>query len=349
MEQDAYFMSRCIKLAKNALGNTYPNPLVGSVIVHNGKIIGEGFHTQAGEAHAEINAINSVKNKELLKESTLYVNLEPCSHYGKTPPCSKKIAELKIPKVIIGTIDTTDKVSGKGIKIMQQAGIKVTTGVLENQAREINKRFFTFHEKKRPYIILKWAQSKDGFIDIIRTKNQEIQPYWITGLTERTLVHKWRSEEQAIWVGKNTVLKDNPKLTARQWFGQNPLRIVTDRNLQLDKNFDIFNKSSKTIIFNYKINKQIDNIEYIKINQSPNELQEQLTHLYQHQIQSVIIEGGAKLLQNFIDTNLWDEARIFTGKKTFQKGINAPKINYKNISSTKKFENSELLILRNIQ
>ncbi|MBN2664333.1 MAG: bifunctional diaminohydroxyphosphoribosylaminopyrimidine deaminase/5-amino-6-(5-phosphoribosylamino)uracil reductase RibD [Bacteroidales bacterium] len=348
MEQHKKYMLRCIQLASNGLGNTYPNPIVGSVIVNNNKIIGEGYHTKAGTNHAEINAINSVKDKSLLKESTLYVNLEPCSHFGKTPPCSVKIAELKIPKVVIGTIDTTEKVSGKGIKIMQNAGIEVISGVLNNECRKINKRFFTFHEKKRPYIILKWAQTSDGFIDILRNETTEQKPKWISGPTERTLVHKWRANEQAIMVGKNTVIFDNPELTTRNWYGKNPLRIIIDNNLQLVKNLNVFNTSAKTAVINSITHKQVSNtISLIKVS-SKNSIYEQIfSFLYNSEIQSIIIEGGQKLLQSFIDNNLWDEARVFVGHNFFYQGIKAPELKKSNLTRKQKFCKSTLLFFEN--
>ncbi|MEA3451699.1 MAG: bifunctional diaminohydroxyphosphoribosylaminopyrimidine deaminase/5-amino-6-(5-phosphoribosylamino)uracil reductase RibD [Bacteroidota bacterium] len=344
MEKHEKYMQRCLQLAKNGLGNTYPNPLVGSVIVHNNKIIGEGFHTKAGENHAEINAINSVKNKSLLKSSTIYVNLEPCSHYGKTPPCAKKIADLKIPRVVIGTLDTNIKVAGRGVKILNNAGTKVITHVLKNESREINKRFFTFHEKQRPYIILKWAQSADGFIDPIRSSDTPIAPYWITGKHERQLVHKWRTEEQAILVGKNTVLKDNPMLTSRNWNGNNPIRIVIDRYLSISHELNIFNNSAKTIIFNYLENSTSEIQEYIKIKKTKNELEQILSILHKKNILSVIIEGGAKTHQSFIDNNYFDEAKIFVGNTFFKAGTKAAKIDFLKQKEITNFENSKLFL-----
>lgn len=348
MKEHEKYMQRCIQLASNGLGNTYPNPLVGSVIVHNNKIIGEGYHTKSGENHAEINAINSVKDKSLLKNSTLYVNLEPCSHFGKTPPCSVKIAELQIPRVVIGAIDTTDKVSGKGIKIMQNAGIEVITGVLNTKARQINKRFFTFHEKKRPYIILKWAQTSDGYIDILRNEKSEQKPNWISGATERTLVHKWRANEQAIMVGKNTVIFDNPELTTRNWYGQNPLRLIIDNNLQLVKKFDIFNTSAKTTVINTISQKQISNtLSNIKLSSKNNFHQQIFSYLYSSNIQSIIIEGGQILLQSFIDSNFWDEARVFVGHNFFYQGKKAPILKNSTLTQKQKFNKSSLLFFEN--
>lgn len=310
MTSDEIFMHRCLTLASNGLGRTYPNPLVGSVIVYNNKIIGEGFHKRAGEPHAEVIAINSVKNKNLLKQSTLYVNLEPCSHYGKTPPCADLIIKWQIPRVVIGTIDTSSKVSGKGIEKLKKAGIDVKVGVLEKDSRWINRRFFTFHEKKRPYIILKWAQTTDGFIDKIRDNNLR-HPTIITSKFARTLVHKWRSEEQAIAVGTNTVIKDNPKLNVRLWYGSSPLRICTDIKQRIPKNSNIFSNQEKTIC--------LTEAKYY----NPKKI---LEFLYNLNIQSIIIEGGTKFINSFVNQELWDESRIFISKFLYLNGIQGPQI-----------------------
>ncbi len=350
MNEDEKYMQRCLDLALNGKGNTYPNPLVGSVIVYKNKIIGEGYHTKAGKNHAEINAIKNVRNKNLLKKSTLYVNLEPCSHFGKTPPCSKKIAESGIHRVVIGTIDSTDKVSGKGIKIMKQAGIKVKVGVLEQKSREINKRFFVFNEKKRPYLILKWAETIDGYIDIIRKENITNRPTWISGKIERALVHKWRTTEQAIMIGTNTAKMDNPYLSARNWSGQNPIRIVIDKNLQLVKNLNLFNNQTKTLVFNYKSEKpHSENIYLIKLSSKKDILEQIFSYLYKLDIQSVIIEGGRFLLQSLIDKGLWDECRIFKGNAFFYDGIKAPVLKNYQFIKTQKFNKSQLYFLKNKQ
>lgn len=348
MNLDEIYIKRCNQLAINGLGNTYPNPLVGSVIVNDNKIIGEGFHIKAGLPHAEINAINTVKNKELLKNSTLYVNLEPCSHWGKTPPCAEKIVQLKIPNVVVGTIDTTDKVAGKGIDFMRKNGVNVTVGICEVISREINKRFFTFHEKKRPFIILKWAESQDGFIDIIHNNSKKKEPIWITGKTEQILVHKWRTQEQAILVGTNTVLNDNPQLTSRFWFGQNPLRLIIDKKLQLLKNFHVSDSSTPTLIFNDLQDIQLnENLSLVKIFDENNYLEEILQYLYNIKIQSVIIEGGAFLIQKCIENNFWDEARVFIGNDYNFAGTKAPKLN-KNYTEKYNFNKSKLYIFKNI-
>lgn len=300
------YISRCIEIAKNGLGTTAPNPMVGCVIVHNQKIIGEGFTSPYGGAHAEVNAINSVKDKLLLKEATLYVTLEPCSHFGKTPPCSNLINEYGIKNVVIGCIDENEKVAGQGIAKLQEAGCNVTVGVLEDECKQHHKRFFTFHNKQRPYIILKWAETAYGFI--APSHKKEKQPVWITNKHSRQLVHKWRAEEQAILVGANTVLEDNPNLTTRDWEGKHPIRIVLDKNEKLSKNFNVFDDSAKTILINENSTKNI------------------CSTLFKSNINSIIIEGGAKTLQLFIDSGLWDEARVFVGKSNFKKGVAAPKI-----------------------
>ena len=328
-------MQQCISLAKLGFGDVAPNPMVGCVIVHQNIIIGEGYHQQYGEAHAEVNAINAVKDKNLLKESTLYVNLEPCAHFGKTPPCSNLIIEYQIPKVVIGCIDSFSEVSGKGIAKMEKAGIEITVGVLETESLELNNRFFTFHTKKRPYIILKWAQTQDGFIDVDRdscslsgAEMEQPLDNWITTPSSKKIVHKWRSQEQAIMVGTNTAFNDNPQLNVREAEGKNPLRIVLDLNLRLPNNLHLFDKTIPTLVFNTLKNKTENNLEFVKIEKDPL-IPQILKELYQRDIQSVIIEGGAQLLNTFIKENLWDEARVFTGTKNFKTGLKAPQINKK--------------------
>ncbi|GAF02469.1 bifunctional diaminohydroxyphosphoribosylaminopyrimidine deaminase/5-amino-6-(5-phosphoribosylamino)uracil reductase RibD [Saccharicrinis fermentans] len=327
MDTNMIYMQRCLQLAQNGLGNTYSNPMVGSVIVYDHKIIGEGFHHKAGQAHAEVNAIHSVKDKELLKKSTLYVNLEPCAHYGKTPPCSLLIKESGIPKVVVGCTDTFSEVAGKGIEMLRQAGVEVIVGVLEKESRELNKRFFTFHEKKRPYVILKWAQTLDGFIDIDRTVEHYGQPTWITNEIAKKLVHKWRSEEQAILVGTNTAVKDNPSLTTRQWPGNNPLRILIDRQGKVPNGHHILDGATDTIVFSAQKAGVHGKTKYVQIDFRQNIIPQILHVLYAHQLQSVIVEGGRQVLQSFIDGNLWDEARVFIGDVMFINGVEAPKLN----------------------
>lgn len=323
-----------------------PNPMVGCVIVHNDCIIGEGYHEKYGEAHAEVIAVKSVQNHELLKESTLYVSLEPCAHFGLTPPCSDLIVEKKIPNVVIGTIDSFAKVAGKGIEKMIKAGINVKVGILEKESRELNKRFFTFHEKKRPFVILKWAETTDGFIDFDRTKNQLGQPAWISGEKSLLRVHQMRAVEDAILVGTNTALKDNPSLTVRRCEGRNPVRLVIDNHLRLPENLNLFDGTVKTIVFNSVKNQESGNIEFVRIDFTRNIIPQVLKSLYQQNIQSVIVEGGKQLLESFISSNLWDEAFRFTGNKFFTSGIKAPSISGTIIHS-EKTEGDQLLIYRN--
>jgi diaminohydroxyphosphoribosylaminopyrimidine deaminase/5-amino-6-(5-phosphoribosylamino)uracil reductase len=317
------YMNRCLQLAANGRQNTAPNPMVGCVIVHNNKIIGEGYHRKYGEAHAEVNAINSVKNPELLKDSTLFVNLEPCAHHGKTPPCSDLIIRKKIPRVVIGTKDIYAEVAGKGIEKMQKAGIEVITGVLEKESLELNKRFFTFHGKKRPYVILKWAETSDGFIDTER-KSGDTGINWITGKHLRIAVHKLRSEESAILVGTDTARIDNPMLNTRLWHGKNPVRFVIDRSLSLPPSLHLFDGKIPTYIFTEKTATGKTNLNYITLDFGNNLPEQIVAELYKLELQSVIIEGGKKTIQSFIDAGLWDEAIIFRGNKTFGKGLKAP-------------------------
>jgi len=328
-----FYIKRCIEIARNGLGSTRPNPMVGCVIVVNDTIISEGFTSAYGGPHAEVNAINKVKDTSVLQHATLYVTLEPCSHFGKTPPCSDLIIKHKIPKVVIGCTDDYKEVAGKGIKRLREAGVDVIVGVLEDDCRQHHKRFFTFHNKKRPYIILKWAQTQDGFI-APESKN-EIAPVWITNSYSRQLVHKWRAEEQAILVGTNTVLKDNPSLTVRDWNGKNPIRIVIDKDTKLSSNLRIFNDFSETIVidkntidFKKPIASQICDV------------------LFKKEINSIIIEGGTKTLQTFMDENLWDEARVFIGNTNFRNGTIAPKLSGKLISE-EHIENDILNIYQN--
>jgi diaminohydroxyphosphoribosylaminopyrimidine deaminase / 5-amino-6-(5-phosphoribosylamino)uracil reductase len=335
------YIKRCIELAKNGLGTTYPNPLVGSVIVYNDTIIGEGWHKKAGEAHAEVNAINAVKDQSLLSKSTIYVSLEPCSHFGKTPPCSDLIIAKGIPNVVIGTVDPNSKVAGSGIKKLIEAGKKVSVGILEEECYELNKRFFTFHTKKRPYIILKWAESADGFIAPISKEKQE--PVWLSNAFSRQLVHKWRSEEQAILVGTQTVLDDNPKLDVRDWKGNNPIRIVLDKSGKISTDYYVADGKTKTIFITEQENLTcIDNRIFenaIFDNLLPQKI---LSILFQHEIQSVTIEGGRQTIQTFIDANLWDEARVFKSKLFLKNGVKAPKINT-SYTSKEEIEEDELL------
>ncbi len=318
------YMRRCIELARKGLGRTETNPLVGSVIVNNNRIIGEGYHRRFGGAHAEVEAINSVENKSLLSDSTLYVNLEPCSHYGKTPPCSLLIKNMNIPVVVVGSPDPNPIVAGKGIEFLRASGVELVSGILEKESARLNKRFFTYINKRRPYIILKWAESRDGLLDKTRLPGDEVMPNWITNETARMLVHKWRSEETAILAGVNTVLSDNPRLNLRDWPGNHqPVRVLIDRNGRIDPGFHLMDGSQKTILFTCSEKRVIPGIDYVTINQET-KLEEILHILAGKGIVSLIVEGGALLLNSFIRQKLWDEARVFTGNTYFHTGVQAP-------------------------
>lgn len=344
MSSSETYMQRCLDLALLGIGSTAPNPMVGCVIVHNGKIIGEGYHEKCGQAHAEVNAIRSVKNPDLLKESTLYVSLEPCAHFGKTPPCSDLIIEKQIPKVVVGTIDPFAEVAGKGIEKMRKAGIEVEVGILEKKCRNLNRRFFTFHEKKRPYIILKWAQTLDGFIDTDRTETTH--PTWITNALAKRLVHKQRSEEAAILIGTNTAAYDNPALTVREWTGTQPIRMVIDRSGRLVPTLTIFDGKAPTWVFTGIDQPDRDNLKFVKLDFDQNILPQMMDELYRREIQSVIVEGGHELLNSFLVMNLWDEAFVYTGNQFFGKGVAAPNISGKTIAY-RKLDDCKLHVLRN--
>ena len=321
-----YFMQRCINLAKNGLGHTSPNPMVGCVIVVNNQIIGEGYHTKAGMPHAEVEAINSVNNKELLKKATIYVSLEPCSHFGKTPPCSNLIIQHKIPKVVVGSTDPNPQVAGSGIKRLQENGIEVISGILQNECNQLNKRFFTYHTQKRPFIMLKWAQTQDGFIDKERA-NDEL-PLKITSKNASRWVHQQRATEDAILIGKSTLLKDNPSLTTRLVGGKNPIPIVLGWPTEhLD--FKLLNLNQKVLVINETPPESNANIELI--NQNPKDLKQVLNELYKREIQSVLVEGGTTVLQSFIDNGFWDEVHVFENRELISKGINAPAFDFKKI------------------
>lgn len=346
MASDEKYMLRCIELARLGAGSVSPNPMVGCVIVCGNKIIGEGYHQIYGGPHAEVNAINAVADQGILKKSRLYVSLEPCAHHGKTPPCSDLIISKQIPEVVIGTIDPFSEVAGRGAEKLRNAGIDVTLGFLEPQCRELNKRFFTYHEKKRPYIILKWAQTLDGFIDEHRLTEQLGEPNWITGIDSRKLVHKSRSEEDAVMVGTNTAEKDNPSLKVYLCKGRNPIRVVIDRNLRLASSLQLFDNSSKTIVFNSQKDNAESLTEFVKIDFGRNIIPQMLDELYQRSIQSVIVEGGRQLLESFIASGIWDEAHQFIGNKNFMDGIKAPEIRHASVDEIR-IGNDRLKILKN--
>lgn len=330
---DRMYMARCLELALNGQGNVAPNPMVGAIIVHDGVIIGEGYHVRHGDTHAEINAINSVKDKSLLDKSTLYLSLEPCSHFGKTPPCTDAIIAAKIPRVVVATMDVNPKVSGRGIELLRKAGCEVVVGILEGQARDLNRRFFTYHTKKRPYIILKWAQTLDGYLDAVRNPDDPISPIWITNELSRSIVHRWRSEEQAILVGTKTIEKDNPKLNVRDWSGRAPIRVIIDRKLRLPIESNVFDGSIPTLLFignNATASTRkaqfavIPNLEIISIDFAKGMEMQLLKELYDRNINSLMIEGGAIIIESFVKNNLWDEARVFVGNQFFYDGVKAP-------------------------
>lgn len=320
-------MRRCIELARKGGGGATPNPMVGSVIISEGKIIGEGYHEKYGEAHAEVNAIRSVKDPELLRNATLYVNLEPCSHYGKTPPCADLIIEKGIPEVIIGSVDTNSLVCGKGIEKLKKAGVSVLTGILEKECKELNKRFFTFHEKKRPYVILKWAESADGFIDLKRTEGSTEKAVQISGGESQKLVHQWRSEEQAIMVGTGTAMLDNPQLTVREVQGKNPIRVTIDKWMRIPKEYYLLDRTTPTIIFTGLENNSEDNLEFIHVDVEKDIVPQALEILHQKNIHSLLVEGGELLLNSFIKSKAWDEARVFKSGQKLLKGVPAPQLN----------------------
>ena len=319
-----FYMNKCLTLALKGKGFVAPNPLVGAIIVYKDEIIGEGYHKEYGKAHAEVNAINSVKNKSLLEKSTIYVNLEPCSHFGKTPPCSDLIIENKIPHVVIGAIDSHAKVSGKGVEKLKKAGIKVDINILKEQCIDLNKRFYKFHNEGLPYVVLKWAESADGFISRSMEEIQSGASNWITGEESKKHVHQQRANEQAILVGKNTIVNDNPSLTTRLVKGRNPLRIILSEHPIENNTLTVLSDKLPTINFNTTTNSVKGNKEWISFDGN---LISMLKELGKRDIQSLIVEGGTQTINQFIDTNLWDEAYNFVGKVKFNSGIKAPKIN----------------------
>lgn len=317
---DTCYMHRCLALARKGAGHVSPNPMVGAVLVHNGRIIGEGYHAQYGGPHAEINAINQVRDREVLQASTLYVNLEPCAHHGQTPPCSTRIIQEGIPQVVIGCQDDNAQVQGKGIRQMKEAGITVTTGVLEQEARWLNRRFFTYHQKQRPYIILKWAQTADGFMADKRGNSK-----WISNPYSRIYVHKWRHEEDAIMVGYGTIKQDDPALTARAWQGRHPVRLALDRNLSINSDYQLYADGEPTWWFNEEYVGESGNNSFFKLDKLEH-LKALTGVLYDKRITSVLVEGGVQVLSHLIEQGYWDEARVFTAPVQMQEGLAAPEI-----------------------
>ncbi len=317
------YMARCIELARGGEGYTAPNPMVGAVIVHKGKIIGEGFHRKCGEAHAEVNAIASVRDEALLRDSTIYVSLEPCSHYGKTPPCAELIIKKGIPRVVVGTLDPFPEVSGRGIRMLREAGIEVVTGVLEEEARALNSAFMTFQIRKRPYIYLKWAQSADGFMDACRADASE-PPVLLSSAETLRRVHRLRSEVAAIMVGTRTALLDNPSLTVRHWTGHSPVRVVLDRTLKLSAGSHLLDGTVRTVVFTAIEAESRPNVEYVRVDFGQEVLPQVLQYLYVQKLNSLMVEGGAELLGSFLDAGLWDEAWVETAPVALGTGVKAP-------------------------
>ena len=322
MTKDEKYIARCIQLAKNGLCNAAPNPMVGAVIVHNDTIIGEGYHIRCGEAHAEVNAVRSVKDESLLKESTIYVSLEPCSHHGKTPPCADLIINKGIPRVVVGCQDPFSLVAGRGIAKLREAGIEVKVGVLEEECRQLIRRFVTFNTLRRPFITLKWAESADGFIDLHRTEGH---PYIFSSPLSSMLVHKRRAEHSAILVGRRTALLDNPSLTTRNWYGKNPVRMVIDKDLTLPKHLALFDGSVRTLVFTQREDtSNRPNVEHIRLDFKIDILPQIMEVLYKEKLQSLMVEGGSILLQSFIDAGCWDEAYIEQSDAHLKDGVKAP-------------------------
>ena len=337
------FMRRALELAMLGLGSTAPNPMVGCVVVHAGKIIGEGWHQQYGGPHAEVNAIASVKDKQLLPESTLYVTLEPCSHYGKTPPCADLILKNNIGRVIICNSDPNPLVSGNGIRKLKEAGVQVQVGLMEPEGLALNKFFFTYHARQRPYIILKWAETQDGFIG-----RDDDQKLWITSKLGKKLVHKWRSQMQAIMVGTRTALKDNPQLNTREWSGPDPVRLVLDARLRLPTDLNLFDRSQPTLVYNLSKQEISPNLEWIQISDEDEFITEIIKDLYRRQIQSVLVEGGTGLLQSFIQAGLWDEAFVFKSQNQLGlPGVASPNLSVRYLQQVQNIAHDQLFIYKN--
>ncbi|MCU0447196.1 MAG: bifunctional diaminohydroxyphosphoribosylaminopyrimidine deaminase/5-amino-6-(5-phosphoribosylamino)uracil reductase RibD [Microscillaceae bacterium] len=329
LNADEWYMARALQLAEIGRGQVAPNPMVGCVIVHEGKIIGEGWHQKYGEAHAEVNAVNSVADKSILSQSTVYVSLEPCAHFGKTPPCADLLVSLHPKKVVVCNLDPNPMVAGKGLEKLQSAGIEVVTDVLKEAGWELNRRFFTFMTQKRPYIILKWAETADGFI-----ARANYDSKWISNSLARQRVHQWRTEESAIMVGTNTAQYDNPQLTARDWTGNQPLRVVIDRHLRLADTLHLFDQSTPTLCYNQILDRQEPNLSWVKLSET-DFIPLLFPDLYERKVQSIIVEGGSFLLNSLLQKNLWDEIRLFKSPQCFGTGITAPPIRGKLIKTQK--------------
>ena len=322
--EDLIYMRRALDLARSALGCTAPNPMVGAVVVHDGLIIGEGYHLRAGTPHAEVHALEAVRERSLLPHSTIYVSLEPCSHHGRTPPCTDLIIRSGIRRVVVGTTDTNPKVAGRGIARLREAGIEVETGVAEEECRRLNRRFFTWHEKQRPYVVLKWARSADGYIDLARKAGETPEPNWITGTAERILVHRWRAAEDAILAGGGTVRADNPSLDVRLWKGKNPLRVIVSRSGAMDPASKVFDGTVDTVLFTCNDKVILPGIQIVKLADNRYFIEDVLNALHGMEVQSLFVEGGAFIISHFIETGMWDEARRFTGKMSFGGGVPDP-------------------------
>lgn len=343
-------MLRCLQIAGNGLGTAAPNPSVGAVITCNGRILGEGYTSPFGGPHAEVRAIASVRNPDLLKEATLYVTLEPCCHHGKTPPCTDLILQMGIPRVVVGTMDPNKKVAGRGISLLREGGCEVVSGILENQCREHHRRFITFHEAKRPYVILKWAQSSDGYMaPPAKRRSGPPKPFWITGALSRQLVHQWRSEEQGILVGTRTALEDNPRLTTRLWKGHNPLRVLIDRDLKVSGDAQIYSPEAGTLVFcdASVLPKDRGHTRFAALTKGTKAIQGILETLWKEQVLSIIVEGGAQTLGGFLDAGLWDEARILQGPGALGGGLKAPQVKGKKVTEFK-LGPDNIYIIRNV-
>lgn len=342
MTKDEIYIHRCIELARKGAGHVAPNPMVGALLVQDDRVIGEGWHQRYGEAHAEVNAIAAAGTD--LSRTTLYVSLEPCAHFGKTPPCADLIIRTGIPKVVIGCRDPFDAVNGKGIEKLRAAGVEVIEGVLERECRELNKRFFTFHEKHRPWILLKWAQTGDGFI----AADQNTPRLLISNEYTNRLVHQWRSEEAGILVGTNTALLDDPELTNRLWDGPSPVRLVMDMDLRLPASLKLFNRAQKTVVFNSVKSEELENLIYYRLEKNKSLISQLMSALYNLGIQSVLVEGGTRLLQSFIDDGTWDEARIISNNKLFTgNGLAAPVLQTGQLTGKLEILSDEIRTLKN--